>query len=1550
MSKEETSNATFTSDIPFEKELEDQKNNAPFYKHGGSSAFRKSIQLACKETYFGRRSIPNFVKLASFIITDKDAYFKQNNIDAKALYFNTLKTYDCLWEILREKSINNPDRADIAEDYKQKTRCLTGLIKGLLESKAIDANDCKVHLSVQLLVDCGVISNKAAFERRLIRLNTAMLYKQDKFNLAREAGEGYSNLLNELTNASIHNECDTNGSSTIDPMIKIPYLLNSITSLMGVFHLDPNRVLDIILDFFIRQVMTNYIFWIELIKKSDWIQSMKFVELNLEETINPSAIMAQLFGFRFHNYHNILYEKVPQEIFYAIAILLKHNLIKLSDILSYLYPYNEDMESLKNDYISKMNKEITTNTGGKLAMYGALGEDGNTELMKRPTPNTDANETYTKDTPIKKYEGNDVVELTKALLSIGDLKNAQLMLSEYDKLIDLFPELAHDIYRLCKAVLEPAYTIFVPPKTQALYTHLHECAEASKIKSAFSTQDDPNPTVPDHIEFKSVLVTDALLHNTRDLIKKERYVFFYKEWEDNLQPCLTVECLTTHFLPLMRLAGHRTYLVTDLIHKLILIIGGIIERGSEIPDSRVHCNNMLREILLPAISFSHGNPGTMASVWEVLCHFSFQERYALYGEWFTDFYKKTIETKLLKARTERAIKGVMRRISKNDVRRCSRDLGKLAHSNPTLVFNIMLDQLQQFDNMAPMLADACRYLGDFSYDVLGYVLTDKWTGSQGPGRIPKTKEKEDGMPATWLRALSVFAGMLFKKQDIEATPLLRYIARRLRYDNAVSDLIILNEFITKMGGIEILASACTEDQITAASCSEFLKTEAFLPISMDNRRASRRVLNRLKDSLRRNNIGFEILVLLYRLEEVYEIEQDIQPSTRCSKIDRVRQTQLQYFELLMSLFEGEEFASFMPDVDILVRDYALPLEVALNFNRPKTQFIIQKNLETPVVKDEIWPPFKPLNDVIPSLLPSPPLSTYFSSEFYTIFWQLSLYDIYCPESHYEAAIKRHTEMVRQCQDTRSSFYQSNRPSVVSKAERQAQASLEVLREDLPRHKAHVAKVISVLNEAKSRWFPATKQRDAQTASIMDYCILHRSRQSEIDAAFCFEFSMLMHRLNVPNFSSLTLFDRILSEYLSPCFIALSEYEATNYSRFFYKSLMKMKGWCDDEKLYNKEAIGDNLVGFQKNWNDDSSVPIKKEDLLAFSEFQRFLHKWHFKTTVVIEHALKSDDAYVIKNSFLVLRQFIPCFPLVQEHGNILVKVVKRLAEEEKRGNIKVLARSYLGLITKYKSKWIPKQTFLGIKNDPAPVDIKIALTSSSSSSSNNNHSSESNSSSKDDTGKKRADESSAKHTSSRSSSSQNQVQSATSSSSSTQKRQREDSSRSESSRPDKSARVDESSRHHHRTTPSSTRRSSPRETKADPPRSSRDSGRDTTRENGRETVRESGRETVRESGREGGRDSARDSARESGRESGRETRNAPSSPRRSGPSPTTANVSRSSDSRGAKREAEDRGRHDRPEKRRDVRDDRSRGERRPDERRREERRVDDRRHDRRRRR
>ena len=62
-------------------------------------------------------------------------------------------------------------------------------------------------------------------------------YKQQKFNLFREENEGYSKLISELSHEP-------------RPVTAVPAVLDNIKSLIGRFSLDPNRVLDVILEAF----------------------------------------------------------------------------------------------------------------------------------------------------------------------------------------------------------------------------------------------------------------------------------------------------------------------------------------------------------------------------------------------------------------------------------------------------------------------------------------------------------------------------------------------------------------------------------------------------------------------------------------------------------------------------------------------------------------------------------------------------------------------------------------------------------------------------------------------------------------------------------------------------------------------------------------------------------------------------------------------------------------------------------------------------------------------------------------------------------------------------------------------------------------------------------------------------------------------------------------------------------------------------------------------------------------------------------------------------
>lgn len=144
-------------------------------------------------------------------------------------------------------------------------------------------------------------------------------------------------------------------------------------------------------------------------------------------------------------------------------------------------------------------------------------------------------------------------------------------------------------------------------------------------------------------------------------------------------------------------------------------------------------------------------------VWQVLKGLRYETRFGLYGEWKTESTKMFPEMLVASAETEKEAKNVMRRINKEDVKQYGRKFAKLAHSNPLIVFAAATKQLEGgYDNMVQPLVDACKYLTDFGYDVLGYALLESISNNT------RSKVQEDGiLPAKWMNSKSAVLGILF---------------------------------------------------------------------------------------------------------------------------------------------------------------------------------------------------------------------------------------------------------------------------------------------------------------------------------------------------------------------------------------------------------------------------------------------------------------------------------------------------------------------------------------------------------------------------------------------------------------------------------------------------------------------------------------------------------------------------------------------------------------------------------------------------------------------
>nr|CAD7452514.1 unnamed protein product [Timema tahoe] len=127
-------------------------------------------------------------------------------------------------------------------------------------------------------------------------------YKQRKFNLFREESEGYAKLIAELNQ-------EISGNVTAKNVLEI------IKSLIGCFNLDPNRVLDVILESF----------------ECRPDQHQFFIPL-LRSYMSDPKILCEVLGFKYCFYQTSTEEVTPKSLYLVTALMLQHSIIALDDI------------------------------------------------------------------------------------------------------------------------------------------------------------------------------------------------------------------------------------------------------------------------------------------------------------------------------------------------------------------------------------------------------------------------------------------------------------------------------------------------------------------------------------------------------------------------------------------------------------------------------------------------------------------------------------------------------------------------------------------------------------------------------------------------------------------------------------------------------------------------------------------------------------------------------------------------------------------------------------------------------------------------------------------------------------------------------------------------------------------------------------------------------------------------------------------------------------------------------------------------------------------
>ncbi|XP_053555090.1 LOW QUALITY PROTEIN: THO complex subunit 2 [Bombina bombina] len=1063
----------------------------------------------------------------------------------------------------------------------------------------------KERLDPETLESLGLIKQSQQFNQKSVKIKTKLFYKQQKFNLLREENEGYAKLIAELGQ-------DLSGSITSD------LILENLKSLIGCFNLDPNRVLDIILEVYECRPEHDD-FFVPLIESY-----MCMCE--------PQTL-CHILGFKFKFYQEPNGE-TPLSLYRVAAILLQQNLIDLEDLYVHLLPLDSSiLEEHKKEVIEA--KQLVR----KLTLV-VLSSEKSDEKEKEK----DKDEEKTEKPP-----DNQKLGLLEALLKIGDWQHAQNIMDQMPP----FYAASHKpislaLCNLIHITIEPLYRRFGVPKG-AKGSRLSPL-RSSKAPKPVECFDDLRRDV-----FIMLCFLGPYLSNDPILLAKIVRLgkAFMKEYQSDACKSEGRERMEVLFSSLLG--------ITD-------------------------------QVLLPSLTLMDCNACMSEEIWGMIKSFPYQYRYRLYGQWKNESYNSNPLLVKVKAQTIDRAKYIMKRLTKENVKPSGRQIGKLSHSNPTILFDYILSQIQKYDNLITPVVDSLKYLTSLNYDVLAYCIIEALANPE------KEKMKHDDTTiSSWLQSLASFCGAVFRKYPIELAGLLQYVANQLKAGKSF-DLLILKEVVQKMAGIEI-TEEMTMEQLEAMTGGEQLKAEGGYFGQIRNTKKSSQ---RLKDALLDHDLALPLCLLMAQQRNGVIFHEGGEKHLKLvgKLYDQCHDTLVQFGGFLASNLSTDDYVKRVPSIDVLCNDFHTPHDAAFFLSRPmyahhisskydelkkaekgnKQQHKVHKYITSCDVV------MAPVHEAVVSLHP-PKVWDDISPQFYATFWSLTMYDLAVPSSSYSREVNKLKLQMKAVDENLEMP-----PNKKKKEKERCTALQDKLIEEEKKQSEHVSRVLQRMKLEKDNWLLARSTKNETITKFLQLCIFPRCIFSAIDAVYCARFVELVHQQKTPNFSTLLCYDRVFSDIIYTV-ASCTENEASRYGRFLCCMLETVTKWHSDRAIYDKDC--GSYPGFVTILRASGFDGGNKADQLDYENFRHVVHKWHYKLTKASVHCLETGEYTHIRNILIVLTKILPWYPKVLNLGQALERRVHKICqdEKEKRPDLYALAMGYSGQLKNRKPYMVPENEF-----------------------------------------------------------------------------------------------------------------------------------------------------------------------------------------------------------------------------------------------------------------
>ncbi|KAF2362580.1 THO complex subunitTHOC2 C-terminal [Trinorchestia longiramus] len=1055
-------------------------------------------------------------------------------------------------------------------------------------------------------------------------------YKQQKFNLLREECEGYAKLVTELNQSLDHN---------ITPQT----MITVIRSLIGCFNLDPNRVLDLILEAMeCRPAEHN--FYTSLLKLFPC----------------QSVTLTELFRFRMMACTTLAMQK---PVFTSMALLVQAGVLSLEETYAWLTPH--DSKLLEE---SRLAEEAAHEYARKANVISTKDKDKEKEKKEEKEDHKD------RDLFLDHKPNNNLkIPFSVALLEIGDWQHFEELSSRFpDYYLTSFPTVSNALAKLCHVSLEPCYRSLYSLPVRAGGRPVPPLHNPYALPTCHSPDEVAHTLLPivcffgPHIARHPSLMV-KLLRVARCVFTK--MVSYGLSSSDFLLLCCAWEI---SFQNSRKDLGWRFGLTVKILSILLPL-------------------NLFLHFNLPALVVFYSLPSSLSLAPSFSLSRSLSQPFSLPLSAFLA-PSLSLSRSLLILHLPPLVFNFIAfspLATLNIIVRPPYSRTKLPSDTSTL---LVVKQIQLYDNLISPVVDSLKYLTSLSFDVLAFCIVETLTAN-------KERLINAGMAVSpWLNSLSAFCGAVYKKYPIELCGVLQFIANQLKAERSV-DLLLLQEILQKMGGTDT-SEGLTAEQIEAMSGGEVLRREAG---TYQQERNTKRSSQRLKEVLLQHNLAIPLLLLIAQQRSCIVYNQTESPHLKLvgKLYDQCQETLAQFGAYLFQVISLEEVSERLPSIGSLLSECHINSDVAFFLARPTVSAKILARFDEmrrsnrsedrkQLYIDASTEVLMPLSEEIRPHFPSK-LWEEMHPSFFVTFWTLNLSDLEVPSGSYKREVARFNDNIAQLHKAPKDEPAALASKRKKELERVTSLRDKLLEEENKQHE-HVDRVIARLTQEKERWFTqrvACLPKNDTVTAFLQLCLFPRCTFTTLDALYCARFVKMMHELKTPNFSTLIFCDRMFCD-ITYTVASCTEQEAHRYGQFLHGALQMVMHWHASSDNYERECA--KFPGFVTRFRVSK---MESNDYVDYENYRHVVHKWHFKITKALVTCLESGDYIQIRNAILVLQSILSCFPAIVNLANVIDKRIEKVKRDEKnnRNDLYVLANSYSGRLRAKKSKLLQEKDF-----------------------------------------------------------------------------------------------------------------------------------------------------------------------------------------------------------------------------------------------------------------